>query len=68
MRVLERFEATGLEHGYESGGSRGRVEFSVPASSTDALQEMLSEVSAGALTAQPLGSRVVYRSPGPERG
>lgn len=64
MRLLEQFDAAGVEHGHAAGGARGRVECSVPAASAAAMAAALVELSAGGLAAEPLGEHVVYRDTG----
>jgi putative IMPACT (imprinted ancient) family translation regulator len=69
MRALDRVGAREIEHGFAEEGGGGLVEFTVPAADVPLLHELLRENSAGAVTAEPRGERVLYsldapRTPG----
>lgn len=62
MRAVERAGAEEVEHGYAPSGDAGTVEFSVPASAAEALGDALREATAGAVEAERMGDRVLYRN------
>lgn len=60
MRVLERVEATEVEHGYADGGREGLVTFALPGAAGSVLHEQLREQTAGAIAPEILGESVLF--------
>ena len=60
MRALDRAGARVIEHGFAEDGAGGQVEFTVPAPEVPLLHDLLRENSAGAVTAEPRGERLLY--------
>ncbi len=65
MRSLERAEAEEVEHGYAAGGREGEIELTAPRVRESLLRDLLRDATAGALTAELLEERTLYR---PDRG
>jgi putative IMPACT (imprinted ancient) family translation regulator len=61
MRALDRVGAREIAHGFAPDGGRGEVEFAIPTSAEPLLRELLREKSAGAVTAEALGSTILYQ-------
>lgn len=62
MRAMERADAEEIEHGYAESGDAGIVEISVPQPAVAALGDELREGTAGAVAAEKIGDRVLYRN------
>jgi len=60
MRGLEHFSATGVVHDFAEDGERGRVSFTVPVATLDALDAMLREQTSGEVLAERLAETIVY--------
>jgi uncharacterized YigZ family protein len=60
MRVIERAETHGVEHGYSGGGAQGEVSFTVPLPAEEALQAELTEATGAAVTAERLEVRILH--------
>ena len=60
MRALESFGGAEIEHGYGEGGDGAVLEFTVPALQLTALEEFLREQTAGRLTPESIGDRILF--------
>jgi uncharacterized YigZ family protein len=60
MRVMERLEAREVEHGFAAGGAGGEVEFTVASPQHSLLPDLLREQTAGAVSAETIGPRLLY--------
>lgn len=62
MRLLERFGAREVAHGFSEDGGAGTVDFALAAGDADGFASELREATAGALAPERTGEAVLYRN------
>lgn len=62
MRVLERVGAEEVEHGFFQGGQLGEISATLPRGAEGDLGDQLREQTAGAVEAERVGERLLYRA------
>lgn len=62
---LAQAEGAEMEHGYVTNGAAARMEATVPTERVDALRERLRDETAGEVTVEGVGERVLYRNAHP---